>query len=574
MSKKTTRKTDTPEAQALLGDLGGKKEDAPQVEPEAEPPTVGPPPDESGKDSLPPAQATEAQGQDDDSGKDSLPPAQNTATGTSMTVPSSSPAPPEGMETAGHSPPGPAPAVQEQLTAPRPDQPQPELPSSIESILDKPPLGERIKQALALVDRVDRQKLCKEVGAPIAEFGAAVIELIEAKQIKEDAISTPPVLYLPLSEKERKQHKEDVATAKGDDRFLALERIHDCRTYREDYRSWDDFLYYELGYENPHDFWEKEKRRVAAQRLLDQRGIKFRIPPNKQMLLELARVRDKPELFVAAVAQFQALPEKRQIAKELRGIVDRLLDQHRKLASLRQFVPDATEEELAALAPVYATDHRWRRWYPETDRQLRERVEASGRPIRDCMFEIAQEIKSLPRDTVLLSVARGADLVPLVNDLMRLQREWQRQHEQEEKRKKRLAEGVALKLYDPDTGRVTDKPAGKTKTQVGTHTSQSVVLGPDGNPLSSRVSVVGGSDASPGASPDPKDPDDDGDGGTTVYDASLTGQFAVEGEHKTLTAEGLADLLRDMADALDDGEVITQPSSLTVRPAARQEQSA
>jgi hypothetical protein len=444
----------------------------------------------------------------------------------------------------------------------------------MESILDKPPLTERIKQALALVDRADRQRLCKDVGAPITEFDAAVMELVEAKQIKEDAISTPPLMYLPLSEKERKQHREDLATARGDDRFLALERIHDRRTYREDYRSWDDFLYYELGYENPHDFWEKEKRRVAAQRLLDQRGLKFRIPPNKQMLLELASVREKPEIFVAAVAQFQTLPQKRQIAKELRGIVDRLLDRDRKLSSLRQSVPDATEEELAALAPIYATDHRWRRWYPETDRQLRERVEGSGRPIRDCMFEIAQEIKSLPRDSVLLSVARGADLVRLVNDLVRLQREWERQHDEEEKRKKWLADGVALKLYDPDTGKVKDNPDGDTEAQLGTHTSQSMVLGPDGRPLSSGPIVVGGSDASPGASPDLNEPEGGEDDGTALYDVSLTGQFAVEGEHKTLTAEGLADLLQDLADALGRGEVIAQPSSLTVRPAARQEQSA
>jgi hypothetical protein len=52
------------------------EEDAPQVEPEAQPSTGGPPPDDSGKESLPPAQATEAQGQDDDSGKESLPPVQ------------------------------------------------------------------------------------------------------------------------------------------------------------------------------------------------------------------------------------------------------------------------------------------------------------------------------------------------------------------------------------------------------------------------------------------------------------------------------------------------------------------
>jgi hypothetical protein len=170
------------------------------------------------------------------------------------------------------------------------------------------------------------------------------------------------------------------------------------------------------------------------------------------------------------------------------------LEQDRNLSFLRQGHPDATEEEVVALARIYATDYRWRRWYPETDRQLRDRVEASGRPIRDCMFEIAQEIKSLPRDTVLLNVARGADLVPLVNELMRLQGEWKRQYDDEERRKKWLAEGKALNLYDPDTGIVKVSPGAGTETQVRTDTGQSVVLGPDGKPLSSGVIVVGESD--------------------------------------------------------------------------------
>jgi hypothetical protein len=80
-----TRPQGTAQAQELLSDIKSgkeslppevKKEDAPQVEPEAQPSTVGPPPDESGKESIPPAQVTEAHGQDDDSGKESLPPAQ------------------------------------------------------------------------------------------------------------------------------------------------------------------------------------------------------------------------------------------------------------------------------------------------------------------------------------------------------------------------------------------------------------------------------------------------------------------------------------------------------------------
>ena len=95
--------------------------------------------------------------------------------------------------------------------------PTSEQPSSIEPILDKKPLTARIKDALALVDRVRSNKLCEELSVPIPEFNAAINELVEAKEIREDAISTPPVLFLPLSDEERKGHKEKLATAKGND---------------------------------------------------------------------------------------------------------------------------------------------------------------------------------------------------------------------------------------------------------------------------------------------------------------------------------------------------------------------
>ncbi len=301
---------------------------------------------------------------------------------------------------------------------------QPESPSSMESILDKPPLTQRIKEALALVDRVDRQKLCEQLGVPIAEFRAALTELAEVRVVKEDAINK--TLYLVLTEEERKEYTADLATVKHDDRFKALARIHDNRTYQEDYPSWDEFLHHELCVENPHDWWETEKRRVRIQQQIDQQGLKLKVPLNKNMAQHLNRVRNDADLFVSCVREFQALPQDRQIAKRLGEIVERLLNRKSKLASLRQFVHDATEEELGILAPVYTTDHKWRRWYPQHTKELQERVQASGLPVRACMLEIAKEIKSLPSDTVLLGAARGADLVPLVNDLTRLVGEWER----------------------------------------------------------------------------------------------------------------------------------------------------
>src|SRR5262245_9818630 len=73
--------------------------------------------------------------------------------------------------------------VAQPLVAQPPTQraiPLSELPSSIGPILDKTPLTHCIKEALALVDRVDKQQLCDQLGAASREFSAALTELIEA----------------------------------------------------------------------------------------------------------------------------------------------------------------------------------------------------------------------------------------------------------------------------------------------------------------------------------------------------------------------------------------------------------
>lgn len=430
-----------------------------------------------------------------------------------------------------------------------------ESPSSMEPILDKPPLAQRIKDALTLVDRVDKQKLCEQLGSPIAEFKAAVTELAEAKIVKDDAISK--TLYLLLTEEERKEYTEDVATAKRDDRFQALARIHDHRSYREDYPSWDEFLHHELCLDNPHDWWESEKRQFRIQQEMDAQGLKLKVPLNKNMAQHLNRVRKDAALFVSCVREFQALPQDRQIAKRLGEIVERHLDRKNKLASLRQFVPDATEEELAILAPIYAADHRWRRWYPQVQQQLQERVQTSGRSIRDCMLELAAEIKSLPNDKALLSVARGPDLVPVVNDLMRLLGPWDREQKKKDEIEAWERQGKRLGIYPP-------------ATPTPTPTEEA----PDQDKPDEEATEDEEDDKEERDEDQEEDEGHEEEEAAYVYDVDLTGGFAEQDERMALSTDELADLLREMADSLDNGWVITRPSTLTVRPAVRQEQSA
>jgi hypothetical protein len=408
------------------------------------------------------------------------------------------------------------------------------------------------------VDRVGTDKLCEQLGCPIPDFRAAVTELVEGHVVKEDAVAK--TVYLLLTDEERKDYREDLATAKRDDRFRALSRIHDRRSYREDYPSWDEFLHHELAVENPHDWWETEKRRVRIQQHMEELGIKLKIPLNKNMAQHLNRVRNDADLFVSCVSEFQSLPQDRQIAKRLSEIVQRHLDRKNKLASLRQFVPDATEEELAILAPINATDHKWRNWDPEHTADLQGRVQASGRPVRDCLLEIAQEIKSLPGDAVLLGVARGRDLVPIVNDLMRLLGPWEREQKNKAEIEAWERQGRKLGIYPPPTQEAAEETKGEDEHDEQATKDQE------------EAQDTGQGD---------RDEEDDGQeqeqGSTDLYDVGLTGDFGSRAGREGfdgLSSEELASLLHNLADAIEDGPAIQGQASLTVRPAVRREQSA
>jgi len=174
---------------------------------------------------------------------------------------------------------------------------------------------------------------------------------------------------------------------------------------------------------------------------------------------------------------------------------------------------------------------------------------------------MAQENKALPRDTVLLSVARGADLVPLVNDLTRLMGQWDREQKKKDEVEAWERRGKELGIYNP-------------ASSAGKSTRQSSVLGPDGRPTSSA-------DIPPPASPDPKGPDGDDDDENvkpvaTFYSVQLSGDFshllATVG-YEAITQYDLAELLKNLADALAEGDDVTCPSSITISPVSKAEQS-
>ena len=265
---------------------------------------------------------------------------------------------------------------------------------------------------------------------------------------------------------------------------------------------------------------------------------------------QLNRLRDHPDALAAAVKEFQAKPVGRQIEKELKQIVDVYLEREQKFASLCQFVPDVIEAEVAPLAPIYGAGYQWKKWHPQVQQQFEERVKAGGRPSRDCLLEVAREVKSLPSDKAILGVVRGNDIVPLVNDLMRMVVQWDKEKKREDEIADWERQGQRLRIYDQSSGTVTKTPA-SAPVPAGTQ------------------SADGGSDrdeAPTTKAPPRPTPDDEPE--ATCYTVKLSGDFAdwlkwAPGEDEAINQDRVTDLLIDLADRIGEG------AELPVHPASR-----
>jgi hypothetical protein len=411
-------------------------------------------------------------------------------------------------------------------------------------------IADRVVEVLAKEGRINKLKLCERSGVGIPEFNRCVIEMVESGRLKSEEVEDTTEVYLAYSEQETRRYDGLLQRAKSDDPFLAVKEIHDEKLYRH-YRSWDEWLHYELGRE--HDWWTTECRRYDTLRLLAEKGIKFKIPLNKALLLELAKGRDRPEVFVAVVSEFQALAEKRQIAKELKAIVDRHLARARKLDSLRRSVPDVTGDEVALLEPL--GDRRWpNRWKDDWTAGIREQV-AAGRPLVDCLAERCEEVEELPDDATLLGLARGHDLLEVVNWLRSLQRKWDGEAEKEKRRKelRREAERLGLQIFDPAAPPPADEPRA-VGVQAATPLDQAAPPAAEAPPVSAATTV------------------------TTVeeqeasYDVELSGDFLAcspTERFESIGSEELANLLSEIAVFIGDGDLmIRNRSGITILPAS------
>jgi hypothetical protein len=426
-----------------------------------------------------------------------------------------------------------------EITAPPPQEKETEHQATTPGAVNQGSLEERILEALGQVDRLTREDLARKLGIAVTEeFRATVDQLYshpEGRKVMEDL--EDKTLYIPLTEEEKRQHAEKLKVAKRDDRFAALQWILEHRTYRGDYPNWDAFLVAELGKES--GWWDSEVRQHRLQRLLDEQDLKLTL--SKKVADQLNKLRDDPEAMVEAVAEFQKKPVGRQIVSEMKKIVEDIVNAKRDLAEFRKVIPDGTHAEFAALTDLGKVERRWKGWHEDAAQTFAAAVKDGADP-REALVRMAKDRKALPPVKSLFAVARGPALEPLVQQLVRMAVDWERDRQRKADIEMWKQKGAELRIFNPDTNTVLEEAEAAEAVEA------------EEKPAPSQP-TVSQSEQKEELEPEP------------IYDVQVTGDFRRWGRNlQRVHAESLVELLEDLAAEVSD-KGITQESTLTVRPA-------
>jgi hypothetical protein len=341
---------------------------------------------------------------------------------------------------------------------------------------------DRILVALRKEGLMWRDRLENAVNAPPAEFGQALMLLREGGKVKSRERGQKTLLYIPHTDEYRKAHRERLKIAKGQEQYEALDFIIKNKDYREDYDNLEDFLWHEFG--RTLSSWEGEKRTRRNQKVLDERGIPLKL--NRAFADALNPLRPHEEFYADAVANFQALPENRQIAKELKAIVQSYLEVIEEMEFLRGTFPDVTVDEAQVLRPM--APHRWpngavwSRWKTELTERVKAMAKETGKPAVECLLAVAEKERTLPYNQIVLEFARGKDMPGVVAKLVALRERWKEEA-------KKAEEDKELERQIRERGWAVLRDDGKV-IEVQPEAKKAAILGPTGEPLTEQVAVV------------------------------------------------------------------------------------
>lgn len=200
-------------------------------------------------------------------------------------------------------------------------------------------------------------------------------------------------------------------------------------------------------------------------------------------------------------------------------------------------------QDVAALQPLKEVRRDCSNW-----NQAQWRAERENILLEEALIQVCKETLALPDDPALLAYATGAALEKVVGLLLP------------------LAQGFLVledQQKDAETARRQAKKSNEKLAQL--REGLGIPAKPK-KPSAKRAGPAVEQGEDEGQEASATEAQEDGGATTALYDVDLSGGFAEHAEHMTLSAEELADLLREMADSLVGGWALTRPSSLTVRP--------
>jgi hypothetical protein len=232
-----------------------------------------------------------------------------------------------------------------------------------------------------------------------------------------------------LSAQDRKDLKAlEERFGKGQyDSLEALEEIRDRRLYRENYETFEDYMAAQWGHSRQ---WATQNLNwLRMNRLLKAQGKSpYQIGLSAADAQVLVRLENEPELLVQAIVEADA--EVKVGGKRTKSMLQTAVKRMEKLKETRKTVPDITFEENRTLSNL----GKVRKSQPDLVEAAMAKSKVEERPLVDCLIDECRSQHGLPADTQLLAIARGQELIDLIEPLATLMTEWQEVEELKSRR--------------------------------------------------------------------------------------------------------------------------------------------
>jgi len=336
-------------------------------------------------------------------------------------------------------------------------------------------------------------------------------------------------VFLVMTQEDRQdlQVLEEKVSHGQRESIAALQAIRERKLYREQYSSFDEYM--SQRWNRSRQWATQQTNWLRRTELLEASGKNsYQLTVGDAQIL--GPLEDHPDLFVRAVveADTEGQPGKKGSRKKmLQAVVERMLAYQGKRSGTK---PDLTYDEFVGLDSLGGQ----RQVQPNLVDEAQQQATLEKRPVADCLVDVCQNHHALPNDSQLLAVARGNDLLAMLQPLAVLQTNWEQERQlvkQQQEVEAKLAKVRKAQKAEESKDESADEPDEDQDEELA---EEPEAIGPE-------------------------------------YQVRLTGDFVhwaewqEDGAEVTLLQDDLANLLGTLAEILEQGDSLNGESSITVR---------